>query len=125
MNGLENVKVGDKVSVMFSHWGMFLKGELTVDRVSPTLVICGNTRISIKNGNEHGNGKYQSTNFYASTHEFIVNFKKQKAMKEELAAMIEKISHTFNLAENKTELIELIEKAIEAEKCYDFDFCKV
>ena len=119
MNGLENLKVGDKVTGLNTH-GMnaYLTQAYTVARVTETLVIAqGNGglysfRIRIKDGTSTSDGKHHSTHYYNFNHPTIESYRKANLAKIDLDTLKNEISIIMKNAENKFALISELEELV-------------
>jgi hypothetical protein len=61
VKNLNNIKVGDELIRNISNYGSINKQIVTVDRVTPTQIIIGNTRYRKDNGRALGYGDIRST----------------------------------------------------------------
>ena len=118
MNGLENLKVGDKVTGL-NTYGMdaYLTPTYFVAKVTKTLIIAQNNsgysfRIRIKDGTSTSDGKYPSTHYYDFNHPVIANHRKMNQIKIELSATTTELKTIVDSAESKFDLITKLDEFV-------------
>ena len=119
MNGLENLKVGDKVTGLNTH-GMdaYLTPTYTVAKITKTLIIASSIlgrytfRIRIKDGTSTSDGKYPSTHYYDFNHPVIANHRKMNQIKIELSATTTELKTIVDSAGSKFDLITKLDEFV-------------
>ena len=89
MNGLENVKEGDKVVAVTSRFHTFISGSFIVDRVTPTLVISqkygiygDQTKVKIATATEVGAERFAATSYYADTDPLVAAIRERRRLQD-------------------------------------------
>jgi hypothetical protein len=120
MNGLENLKVGDKVTGLNTH-GLccYLTPTYVIAKVTSTLIVLrhfatDSTGYSfrIQDGTSMNDGKYPSTHYYDFNHPVIANHRKMNQTKIELSATTTELKSIIDSAESKFDLITKLDEFV-------------
>jgi hypothetical protein len=107
-NSLENVKVGDEVSCVAHSFHSYIAYTKIVTKVTATLVICGDIRISKKSSQEVSEQRYSSYTYYPSISPYIASMKKEKHEKAQLQSLVSKLEDAIKENRNVPDLTSSI-----------------
>jgi acetoacetate decarboxylase len=119
MNGLSEVKVGDKI-VGFRN-NTYITATFTVVKILSTLIVAEplnfigpkyKFRIRIKDGTSIEDGHYTSVYYYADDHPVIVTYRKSQQEEKELIALKNQLTEAMNSFETKFDLLAKLEEIV-------------
>lgn len=74
---MSNFNEGQKVAMMFNHWGRRIERIANIDRVTATLAIIDGMKYNRETGREHGR-QYGANCIIAATPEILAEFAEQR-----------------------------------------------
>ena len=125
MNGLENLKKGDKVTIIHQHrfGDICIQGGFEVNHITATLVVgkptpCGigdpipGTRVKIATGKAVGDDRFSRTHYYASNDPYVAAVRKAQEDTKELAELKAKIEQAVKSSTSIPALLRAVNAAL-------------